>query len=70
MTEGRAVVILGAARTPIGKYGGSLKDIPPTDLGAFAAREAIIRAGIDAKEVDQELSPFARALESSRRRSP
>jgi acetyl-CoA C-acetyltransferase len=53
MTEGRAVVILGAARTPIGKYGGSLKDIPPTDLGAFAAREAIIRAGIDAKEVDQ-----------------
>ena len=50
---GRNVVILGAARTPIGKYGGSLKDIPPTDLGAITIREAIIRASIDAKDVDQ-----------------
>jgi acetyl-CoA C-acetyltransferase len=54
MTEtGRSVVILGAARTPIGKYGGSLKDIPPTDLGVIAVREAIRRAGIDAADVDQ-----------------
>jgi acetyl-CoA C-acetyltransferase len=53
IAEGRSAVILGAARTPIGKYGGTLKDIPPTDLGAIAVREAIRRAGIDAKDVDQ-----------------
>jgi acetyl-CoA C-acetyltransferase len=53
MTEGRTVVILGAARTPVGKYGGSLKEVPPTDLGAIAVREAIRRAGIDAQDVDQ-----------------
>jgi acetyl-CoA C-acetyltransferase len=53
MTEGRTVVILGAARTPVGKYGGSLKEVPPTDLGAIVVREAIRRAGIDAQDVDQ-----------------
>jgi acetyl-CoA C-acetyltransferase len=53
ITEGRSAVILGAARTPIGKYGGSLKDIPPTDLGSIVVREAIRRAGVEAKEVDQ-----------------
>ncbi|MGB7284483.1 MAG: beta-ketothiolase BktB [Candidatus Acidiferrum sp.] len=53
ITEGKSAVILGAARTPIGKYGGSLKDVPPTDLGAIAVREAMTRAGIEAKDVDQ-----------------
>jgi acetyl-CoA C-acetyltransferase len=53
MTEGRTVAILGAARTAVGKYGGSLKEVPPTDLGAIAVREAIRRAGIDAQDVDQ-----------------
>jgi acetyl-CoA C-acetyltransferase len=53
-TTGRkSAVILGAARTPIGRYGGSLKDIPPTVLGAVAVREAITRAGIEAKDVEQ-----------------
>jgi acetyl-CoA C-acetyltransferase len=46
-----AVVILGAARTPIGKYGGSLKDTHPAELGAAAARAALERAGVDAAEV-------------------
>ena len=44
MTNGREVVILSGARTPIGKYGGALKDVRPTELGALAAREAIRRA--------------------------
>ena len=35
------VVILGAAMTPIGRYGGSFKDIHPAELGAIAARAAI-----------------------------
>jgi acetyl-CoA C-acetyltransferase len=53
MTNGREVVILSGARTPIGKYGGALKDVRPTELGALAAREAIRRAGMDAKEMEQ-----------------
>jgi acetyl-CoA C-acetyltransferase len=47
------VVISSAARTAIGDFGGALRDIPPTELGATAAREAIERAGIDAAEVGQ-----------------
>ena len=47
------VVILSAVRTPIGKYGGALKDIPPSELGAIVVRESIKRAGISAEDVDQ-----------------
>ena len=46
------VVILGAARTPIGKYGGSLRRVHPAELGATAARAALARAGVDAAQVD------------------
>ena len=35
----RSVVVLGGTRTAIGDYGGSLKDFPPTQLGALALRE-------------------------------
>jgi len=47
------VVILGAARTPIGKYGGSFRDIHPAELGAIAARAALQQAGIEPKDVDE-----------------
>jgi acetyl-CoA C-acetyltransferase len=46
------VVISSAARTAIGSYGKSLKDVPPTDLGATAAGAAIERAGIRPDQVD------------------
>ncbi len=46
------VVILGAARTPIGKYGGSLRRIHPAELGAVAARAALHRAGVGPEDVD------------------
>jgi acetyl-CoA C-acetyltransferase len=46
------VVISSAARTAIGSYGKSLKDVPPTDLGAIAATAAIERAGIEPAQVD------------------
>jgi acetyl-CoA C-acetyltransferase len=46
------VVISSAARTPIGSYGRSLKDVPPTELGAIAAREALRRAEVDPAEVE------------------
>ena len=39
-----AAVILGACRTPIGSFGGALKDVGVADLGAIAVREALIRA--------------------------
>jgi acetyl-CoA C-acetyltransferase len=40
----RSVVVLGAARTPIGRYGGSFKDVHPAELGAVAARGALAQA--------------------------
>ncbi|MBU0914740.1 acetyl-CoA C-acyltransferase family protein [Aquabacterium parvum] len=47
----REVVFVGAARTAIGSYGGSLKDIPPADLGALVIKTALERAGVQPKDV-------------------
>ena len=49
----REVVIVGAARTPIGSYGGALKDVSATELGAISVKEAIKRAGITPDMVDE-----------------
>lgn len=49
----REVVILSYARTPVGRYLGTLQDIPASKLGAIAMTEAIKRAGIDAKEIEE-----------------
>src|SRR5260370_4165667 len=43
----REVVVAAGVRTAIGDYGGSLKDIPATKLGAVAIKEAVARAEID-----------------------
>jgi len=51
----RDVVILGAARTPIGRYGGSFKHVHPAELGAVAVRAALERAGVAAADVDEVL---------------
>jgi acetyl-CoA C-acetyltransferase len=48
----RSVVILGAARTPIGRYGGSFKDVHPAELGAIATRGALARSGVTAADVE------------------
>jgi acetyl-CoA C-acetyltransferase len=45
------VVILGACRTPIGSFGGALKDIAAADLGAIVVREAICRARVSPPDV-------------------
>ena len=45
-------VILSAVRTPIGRYGGILKDVRPDDLAALVIAEAVQRAGIDADSVE------------------
>ena len=47
------IVILGAARTPIGRYGGTLKDTHPAELGAVAVRAALQRAGVPAEAVEE-----------------
>ena len=53
MSETRQVVILSGVRTAIGDYGGSLKDIPPSELAANVVREAVKRAKVDPREVGQ-----------------
>ncbi|MGD0223792.1 MAG: acetyl-CoA C-acetyltransferase [Terriglobia bacterium] len=48
----REVVIISACRTPIGKFQGSLTPFSAVELGVFAVREAVRRAGIDPAQVD------------------
>jgi acetyl-CoA C-acetyltransferase len=47
----REVVVVSAVRTPIGTFGGSLKDVPPTALGALVVRESLARAQVDGRDV-------------------
>ncbi len=47
----RDIVIVGTARTAIGSFGGSLKDIPPSRLATVAVRAALERSGADAEAV-------------------
>ncbi len=49
----KEVYIISAVRTPIGSFGGSLKDVSATQLGAIAIDGAIKKAGIDPKIVDE-----------------
>lgn len=47
------VVIVGAVRTPIGKFGGTLRDVMVYDLGAFAIKGVLERTGLKPLEVDE-----------------
>src|SRR5665213_1756112 len=49
----KEVYIISAVRTPIGSFGGSLKDIPATKLGATAIKGAVERAGIKPENVQE-----------------
>ncbi|RKR36633.1 thiolase family protein [Paraburkholderia sp. BL17N1] len=51
MANQREVVICNPVRTPIGAFGGALKDVPATELGALAVRETLRRSGLDAAEL-------------------
>lgn len=46
-------VIAGAARTPIGKFAGALKEVSAVELGGIAIREALSRSGIGGEQVDE-----------------
>ena len=49
------VVIVGAARTPVGSFNGSLAAIPATQLGTIAAAEALRRGGVEPAQVDETI---------------
>ncbi|OJV66672.1 MAG: acetyl-CoA acetyltransferase [Clostridiales bacterium 38-18] len=49
----REVAIVSATRTPVGAFGGALKDVTVVDLGVVAAKEAIKRAGIKESDIDE-----------------
>ena len=47
----KSAVILSACRTPIGSFGGSLKDISANALGAVVIRDTVDRSGVDSSEI-------------------
>ena len=49
----RDVMVVSGVRTPIGDFGGALREVPPTELGAQVVREALARAEVDGAEVGQ-----------------
>jgi len=54
------IVIIGAARTPIGRYGGAFRNVHPAELGAVATRAALERARVDPALVGEALFGHAR----------
>ena len=52
MTQLRDAVIVATARTPMGRFGGQLKDVRPDDLAALVIKEVVERAGVPAGDVD------------------
>ena len=53
MSNTPSVVIVGAARTPVGSFNGAFGQVPAHELGAAAIREALSRAKVDPAEVDE-----------------
>ena len=51
--EKNDVVIVSAVRTPFGKFGGTLKDIPSIELGAMVIREVLKRVNVKGEEVEE-----------------
>ena len=64
----KKAVIVSAARTPVGKFGGSLKDIPAYQLGSIAIKEAILRAGIKPELIDEVI--FGHVLTTAQGQNP
>ena len=49
----KEVYLVSCCRTAVGTFGGSLKDTPAAELGAIVAKEALNRAGLDPKNLDE-----------------
>ena len=58
--EQRSVVIVGAKRTPMGRFMGAFADVPAVDLGIAAARAALDAAGVDPGQVDETVAGHGR----------
>lgn len=58
------IVVLGGARTPFGKFGGSFKDVSATDLGVAAAKGALQASGVQPDQVQHAV--FGNVIQSSR----
>jgi len=56
-------VIIDGARTPFGKFGGSLKDVSATDLGVAAAKAALQRSNLEAGDIEHVV--FGNVIQSS-----
>ena len=52
MNNGREAVIVAAVRTPVGRYGGALKDVRPDDLAALVVRAAVERSGVEPADIE------------------
>lgn len=64
----RKPVIVGACRTAIGKFNGTLKDTPATELGAIVIREAMKRAGIKPEMVEEVY--MANVIQAGNKQNP
>lgn len=53
MSNNEKIVIVDGARTPIGSFGGTLKDVPGFELGATATTAALERSGVSAADIDE-----------------
>ena len=53
MSQASSIVIASAARTPVGSFNGALASVAAHDLGSIAIKEVLLRAGVDAGEVDE-----------------
>lgn len=53
------VVVVDGVRTPIGRFGGTLKDVPATELGAITVREILKRTGVPPEDIDWVLMGIA-----------
>ncbi len=64
----KKAVIVSAARTPVGKFGGTLKDMPAYKLGSLVIREVIQRAAIKPEQVDELI--FGHVLTTAQGQNP
>ncbi|HEU5143301.1 MAG TPA: acetyl-CoA C-acyltransferase, partial [Solirubrobacterales bacterium] len=63
-----STVVLGTARTPFGKMGGTLSSLDATDLGAHAIENALQRSNVDPEQVDQVV--FGQVLQAGQGQIP
>ncbi|HKP11179.1 MAG TPA: acetyl-CoA C-acyltransferase, partial [Blastocatellia bacterium] len=59
----KEILILGGARTPMGEYGGELRELSAIELGAIAARAALERSRVAAEQIDHAV--IGNALQTS-----